>query len=110
MIFGIQPWFGFCQIGSSNEPDLLIAFGDKHIIIFPKTWLTIIHNQRLEFMLPFWKPWEDSDVMLANTQETSLIKKNQQYPHSSYNKLPHSSYNKPLEATTSFLRKAATSF
>jgi hypothetical protein len=38
MIFGIQPWFGFCQIGSSYGPDLLIAFGDKDIIIFPKTW------------------------------------------------------------------------
>jgi hypothetical protein len=38
MIFGIQSWFGFCQIGSSYGPDLVIAFGDKHIIIFPKTW------------------------------------------------------------------------
>jgi hypothetical protein len=38
MIFGIQPWFGFCQIGFSYGPDLLITFGDKHIIIFLKTW------------------------------------------------------------------------
>jgi hypothetical protein len=28
----------FFQIGSSYGPNLLIAFGDKHIIIFPKTW------------------------------------------------------------------------
>jgi hypothetical protein len=48
---------------------------DKHIIIFPKTWQTIIHNLHPEFLLPFWKQWEDSDVMLASTQETLLIKK-----------------------------------
>jgi hypothetical protein len=36
--FWIQLWFGFCQIGSSYEPNLLIAFGNKHIIIFLKTW------------------------------------------------------------------------
>jgi hypothetical protein len=49
---------------------------DKHIIIFPKTWANhYIHNLRPEFLLPFWKQWEDSDVMLASTKETSLIKK-----------------------------------
>ncbi len=35
----------------------------------------IIHNLRPEFLLLFQKQWEDSDVMLASTQETSLIKK-----------------------------------
>jgi hypothetical protein len=48
---------------------------DKHIIIFPKTWANHIHNLRPEFLLPFRKQWEDSDVMLASTQETLLIKK-----------------------------------
>jgi hypothetical protein len=38
MIFGIQSWFGFCQIGYNYRPELVIVFGDKHIIIFPKTW------------------------------------------------------------------------
>jgi hypothetical protein len=28
-----------------------------------------------EFLLPFWKQWENLNVMLASTQETSLIKK-----------------------------------
>jgi hypothetical protein len=42
---------------------------DKQII-FPKTWANHIHNLRPEFLLPFRKQWEDSDVMLASTQET----------------------------------------
>jgi hypothetical protein len=36
---------------------------------------TITHNLCPEFLLPFQKQWEDSDVMLASTQETLLIKK-----------------------------------
>jgi hypothetical protein len=34
-----------------------------------------MHTLRPEFLLPFRKQWEDSDVMLASTQETLLIKK-----------------------------------
>jgi hypothetical protein len=36
---------------------------------------TIIHNLHPEFLLPFRMQWEDSDTMLASTQETLLIKK-----------------------------------
>jgi hypothetical protein len=36
--------------------------------------MTIIHNLHPEFLLPLQKQWEDSDVMLASTQETFLIK------------------------------------
>jgi len=48
---------------------------DKHIIIFPKTWANHYTQSASWFLLPFRKQWEDSDVMLASTQETLLIKK-----------------------------------
>jgi len=48
---------------------------DKHIIIFPKTWANHYTQSVSWVSVAFLKQREDSDVMLASTQETLLIKK-----------------------------------
>jgi len=45
---------------------------DKHIIIFPKTWANHYTQSASSVSVAFLEAMEDSDVMLASTQETSL--------------------------------------